>query len=187
MKAILLFLLIVTACGKDGGDGPSQKPATIEAEIESNAQYRVVFGALNGKSSFGTASFEFMVEKKLHINFSMIGFPGQVSHAQSLHVGEKCPTIDDDLNKDGFVDYEEGFKVFGDSAYAFETKHGSQYTYTDKLEISELPENLVLQGKALVVYGTSGSLPGTVFSREGEAPAASLPVACGILQRVEAN
>jgi len=188
MKFMFLFLLIVTACGKNnGGGGSAQKLETIQVAQETNAQYRVVFGGLNGKASFGTASLEFEESSKLIINFSMINFPGQVIHSQTLHIGEKCPSIDDDLNKDGFVDYEEGLKVFGELTFAFDDQHGSSYTYSDEFETSDMPSNLVLQGKALVVYGTQGPLPATVTSKEGEDAAASLPVACGIIQKVLTN
>ena len=184
MKIIILCFMLVAACGKDSNGRSPQIIPTIQVASEENAQYRLVMGALNGKSSFGTASFDFDENSKLHINFNMINFPGQVSHGQSLHTGVKCPTIEDDLNKDGFVDFQEGLKVYGEAALPFDKKYGSNYTYTDEFETTELPADLILEGKALVVYGTRGPLPVTVAPKEGEDAAASLPVACGIIQKV---
>lgn len=35
-------------------------------------------------------------------------------HAQNVHIGSTCPIQKDDTNNDGFIDYVEGSKVFGD-------------------------------------------------------------------------
>jgi hypothetical protein len=34
-------------------------------------------------------------------------------HMQNVYLGNRCPTIDDDLNKDGFIDIAEGNNVWG--------------------------------------------------------------------------
>jgi hypothetical protein len=50
----------------------------------------------------------------------------KVSHFQFLHVYGECPTMQDDLNHDGFLDFQEAYRKIGDILIPFDSNLNSQ-------------------------------------------------------------
>lgn len=119
MKKILFFTLVtstlISACGKGGRD--SKSPVAVEAqplEVEMNGVYQAllapinkeVSGHLNGSLTLVREADDFIAD----VRFS--GGPVSSLHGQSIHIGNRCPDMVDDLNNDGFVDGAEGALVY---------------------------------------------------------------------------
>jgi hypothetical protein len=119
MKKILSLTLMTTAfifgCGKEGSK--SNSPVMKEAkplEVEINGTYQAllapinkeVSGHLNGSLTLVREGDEFIAD----VRFS--GGPVSSLHAQNIHIGSRCPGIEDDLNNDGFIDGTEGALVY---------------------------------------------------------------------------
>jgi hypothetical protein len=113
---LLLFALLLFSCGKQE---TSEKPREEEViKIDgSNIQgvYETPLAALNinttlgiiGSAGLHRSSDIFKAFVKIYI-----GEKG-VTHRQTIHLGSRCPTIDDDINGDGYIDYREAHFVVG--------------------------------------------------------------------------
>ena len=146
-----------------------------------------------------------------------------VSHKQSIYTGRRCPNINDDKNKDAYIDINEALEVIGQITipldgdlnsqsggnYEFPMGDGAKGAYfykemasfeqmfadlreadwdeTDHMIKLKKNEGLTLPGRILVVHGLSRkvSLPATVGGTENEDAYESIPVACGVLWKVE--
>lgn len=114
---LLLSSSLLVSCGGGGGGGGAKKatpPKKENLEIEMSGIYqgllapinKTVSGHLNGSLTLVKEGDEFVAD----LRFS--GGPLSSIHAQSIHVGSRCPTKADDLNQDGFIDGEEGARVY---------------------------------------------------------------------------
>jgi hypothetical protein len=113
-KFFISFALCSTlllSCSKSGGGGASQGTTITSEPIETEmyGTYQAVFapintdvsGHLNGSLTLVREKDDFVAD----VRFS--GGPPGVLHTQTIHIGDRCPTMADDLNQDGFVDGEE--------------------------------------------------------------------------------
>lgn len=115
----LLSLLGCIACGGGNGGGGNSGmgiPSTnYELSEASTGTYYAVLRPVNFYSNgfipYGSASFT-VLEDQLQVSASLDD-DQPVTHRQSLHLGTRCPTLDDDTNGDGFVDYNEAMDVVG--------------------------------------------------------------------------
>lgn len=116
-----LSLFLLAACGDNGGErsrapaplyAPSM-PVTLDSEFQG--QYLAVLRPihpmllekLKGAVTISREQDELVGDVRLSN-----GFPDQV-FAQNIRQGSRCPTMEDDLNLDGFIDANEGEAVYG--------------------------------------------------------------------------
>ncbi len=91
--------------------------ADQSAEDGANIQgsYIARFGTLNPHvvgSLPGSAHIR-REEKKISAFVRLFAGTAATPHFQNVHVGSRCPTIADDINFDGYLDYEEVIRVVG--------------------------------------------------------------------------
>ncbi len=112
---LFLGLLSITSCGKGFSEEKEQNPGDISQEEEEDSQYQVRFKPLNARvgsySGWGSLS---IIENQFWARVKLHGPQTDQMHAQYLHTGERCPTMRDDLNGDGYLDFREAQKVVGD-------------------------------------------------------------------------
>lgn len=139
--APFILLTLVAACGGGGGSSSgtgSSERLFEEAEIEaqraaadgSNIQGRYIarFTTLNSHV-VGTipGSAQFMREDDRISAFVRLfaGSPS-IAHFQNVHTGNRCPTMSDDTNGDGYLDIQEALKVVGPVIVPLDWDIGSQ-------------------------------------------------------------
>lgn len=121
-KLIVLFALLgLVSCGKDSGGGSSSSGAkeTQSASMELvEATPGTYYGVLrplnihsNGFIPYGMSTFT-LKEDQLQVSTTMDDDQA-VPHRQALHLGTRCPSLSDDTNGDGFIDYQEAQAVVG--------------------------------------------------------------------------
>ncbi len=109
-------LLALASCGGGGGGGsPSSVEQKQQDSIESdlNGQYKAVFTAMNTSVAgvvSGSANFS-REDNQLTVNVRFSGLQPNLLHTQYVHVGNECPTNDE--NADGFIDAVESEKITG--------------------------------------------------------------------------
>jgi hypothetical protein len=143
----------------------------------------------------------------------MAGLAPDMMHMQHLHLlaggNGTCATMAADANGDGYVDDPEAEKVAGAplvpldgdpvaldltaTTYPTAGSDGS-YHYHEEISLSQLQQalrrqegdrGLPLDQLVLVVHGVNSGieLPDSVAAPDGATPQATLPVACGKLER----
>ncbi len=137
MKSNKIFLLLVllglVACGKDGGgssgggSGIAQNTSQEMVEASPGTYYTVLrpvnFHA-NGFIPYGSATFT-LTGDELQVATNMDD-DQPVTHRQTLHMGTRCPTLVDDTNGDTFIDYQEAQKVVGPALMPLDADLSSQ-------------------------------------------------------------
>lgn len=139
----LSLLLLFTSCGNDGGTSRSGKiedstpgevrEETPDAQVEEqepqeegqvslpldgsniDGTYTARFVTLNPQVNGtipGSATFMRSDDKWFAYVRLFAGMP-KAWHMQHVYVGDRCPTLGDDLNKDGFIDIVEAEAVLG--------------------------------------------------------------------------
>lgn len=109
---LLTFLI---SCNGGGGSGkPDYVPRTDFLETEMHGTYKAMLRPLNPKlTKMLNGSLTLLREKDefvAHVRLS--AGPASVLHVQNIHIGKRCPTMEDDLNSDGFIDGDEGAQVY---------------------------------------------------------------------------
>lgn len=118
----LTLISLVVACGKDESSSTSStditetSPQEEEIEIEVNADgsningiYMAKFETLNPHVN-GTLPGSASINRKgdkIYAYVRLFAGGPKVWHPQSIYTGNRCPTIDDDTNKDGYIDINE--------------------------------------------------------------------------------
>ncbi len=128
-----LALLVTASCGK----APAT-PKFFESEEEEkilppdgsniDGLYMAKFTTLNPHIN-GTLLGSATIQRKQDDFFAYVRlFSGgpHVWHQQHVYTGKRCPTLQDDLNGDGFIDSEEGQKVWGDIIIPLDANINSQ-------------------------------------------------------------
>lgn len=113
---LLLFALLLFSCGKKDTGEKTEEEEVIKID-GSNIQgvYQTTLEAMNVNTTLGTigsaglhrSSDIFKAFVKVYI-----GEKG-VIHRQTIHRGSRCPTMNDDINGDGYIDYREAHFVVG--------------------------------------------------------------------------
>lgn len=207
----VLALLSLVACGKGGGGSSGSGGNTSQREfVEATpgtyyAVLRPVNIHSNGFIPYGAATFT-LKDDLLQASVSMDD-DQSVNHRQTLHMGSRCPTAADDTNGDTFVDYNEAMAVAGEALMPLDADLNSQaagsevypkgpgMTYSKSASITNINidlkqtagKNIGFEGRVVLVHGTSSnsSFPASLSSRAGEAAHVSLPVVCGVLEKIE--
>lgn len=112
----LAVLISLVSCGNGGGGGSSGTGAASREMSEAvPGTYYTVLRPVNFQSNgfipYGSATFT-LNSDQLDVNISMDDDQA-VPHRGMLHLGTRCPTLKDDSNGDGFIDYDEAMKVVG--------------------------------------------------------------------------
>lgn len=206
----LLTLFALAACGNDGGgSGSASNPPQREFQEATPGTYYSVLRPVNihanGFIPYGAATFT-LKDDQLQVSMSMDD-DQSVNHRQTLHMGTRCPTSADDTNGDTFVDYNEAMAVVGEVLMPLDADLNSQtagaevypkgpaMTYNKSASITNINTdlkqtsgtNIGFEGRVVIVHGTSSDsgLPASLASRAGEAAHVSLPVVCGILEKID--
>ena len=226
LACMLPLIILFVSCNATKSNRPvkshlTQIQVSIDAAIEG--QYLAVFETLNPQiTSKVTGAFTFSVEKLTDevVGDVRIANAGpDLIHAQSVRVGNRCPTKDDDLNADGIIDAFEGEKVYGkiffplDGDLSSQSSHDGEFpkgdTYGNYIyarvanfshfmkdlrshentegyfKLKEL-EPLEIENRVVIVQGVDEAigLPATVRSVGRIAAYQSLPIVCGVIQKV---
>lgn len=122
----LAILSLIVSCGQDSGDsssgtGGSEVARPLEEEYApvdgSNIQghYQAKFITLNPHVNGtipGSANF-LRKDDKLFAYVRLFAGGVKAWHMQHVYTGNRCPTMDDDTNGDGFIDINEAEAVLG--------------------------------------------------------------------------
>lgn len=134
---VTVLLLSAWGCGKDGGGSGSNRQeeqvARNTAEATPGTYYTVlrpVNFRSNGFIPYGMASFSLQSDQ-LKVSVSLDD-DQPVVHRQALHAGSRCPTMSDDTNQDGFVDYQEALRVVGPAIMPMDSDLNSQIAGKDQ-------------------------------------------------------
>ena len=179
MKKIIpgLCLLVLTSCGGKNNDDAAAND--IPQEMLSEGIFKAILRPYN----FTAAGWipNGMVDIKINENQieikSWMDDSSNVVHMQNIHIGTQCPSMDQDINQDGFVDMNESIKVAGKILMALDDDLNSQeigsvypkgnYSYFQTASLTNMRN---LEGKVIIVTGTASN------------PA--LPIACGVIERM---
>lgn len=112
----VIFFILLTSCGKSVQKSSKQKIGQNKQVIFKEMQgiYHAILKPinkkltpeLNGALTLARYQDEFVADIRLSFG------PKNVAHEQNIHLGERCPEEQDDLNHDSYIDHEEGKKVF---------------------------------------------------------------------------
>lgn len=115
---IPVVVLVLTACGKDSGGSSTPGTDVSIQQMEPQkfeGKYDAILRPLNTSVSGFIPSGRTIIEVK-EGDFTVISYledDSRVMHIQSIHEGVRCPTLQDDANKDGFIDAVEMKKATG--------------------------------------------------------------------------
>lgn len=153
---IILSLVSLAACGGGGGGGGSSQNEQIQAEEASDGVFHAHLRPTNPHSSgflpHGGATFSIDGDKLVVKTY--LDDDGSVTHRQSVHSGTRCPGPSDDMNGDGFIDYQEALRVAGpvliplDADLSSQDKgadvypRGTGFSYTETVSRALLMEDI---------------------------------------------
>ncbi len=127
--SIVTLASLVAACGGGGGSSSGARnrggaPGTPGTRVNEEAvtdgsniqgSYKAVFSTLNPQVN-GTVPGSLTIlrkEEKLYFYLRLFAGKPQTWHPQNIYLGSRCPTAADDTNGDGYIDINEGNKVWG--------------------------------------------------------------------------
>ena len=206
---LTLSLSLIFSCGKDGGSSSSSPNinSTVQ-EQTAEGTYRAILRPMNNSISgfLPTGLAEIKIEGDDAKIKTLLDDDARVTHLQSIQMGTRCPNASDDTNGDGVIDIEESYRASGEVFIPLDGDLNSAekgagiypigrgFTYLKSAELTSLQadtsmrtqQNLNLGGRVVLIHGTdsTASLPASVATREGLTAQASVPVACGIIQRI---
>lgn len=135
---LITSLSLLTSCGGSNGSNSGRDRVVDEAQIEaeraaadgSNIQGRYIakFVTLNSHvvgTIPGSAQFK-RDDDKLSAYLRLFAGSPSIAHFQNVHMGNRCPTMADDTNGDGYLDYQEALKVVGSIIIPLDWDIGSQ-------------------------------------------------------------
>jgi hypothetical protein len=220
---IILLSTLVLSCGKNEKTKEFSKTnENLETEMAGIYQAillplnKQVSGHLNGSLTLVKSDDEFIADVRLS------GGPKSVLQSQGIHIGERCPGEEEDINKDGYIDGEEGAEVYNEILLPLDDDLSSQriglgiFPVTDVYgsyfwsratsfekmmtdlreedinltdDYVKLPASMALSpiGKVVIIRGVPKSyeLPATVLGRGRQGPHEGLPIACGIIKKLQ--
>jgi hypothetical protein len=118
MKNASNFLLCATllsavACGNNNDS--KSVPVSQNLLLSQAGHYQATLSPINAHLA-GDVTGSALVKVKgdnLTVEVKVNGSPAQISHSQSIHIADACPTLSSDINKDGVIDGVEGQKSYG--------------------------------------------------------------------------
>jgi hypothetical protein len=172
-----LCLLVLTSCGEKNNDDAATKDRPQEMLLEGvfKAVLRPYNFTASGWIPNGMADIK-INENQIEVK-SWLDDSSNVVHMQNIHVGTQCPSMEQDINRDGFVDMNESMKVAGKILMALDDDLNSQemgsvypkgnYSYYQTASLSKM---VSVEGKVIIVTGTANNQ--------------GLPIACGVIERM---
>lgn len=88
------------------------------------AKFETLNSSINGTIP-GSANF-FRNSERIYAYVRLFGGGPRTWHRQNVYVGNRCPKISDDLNRDGFIDILEAEKVLGKILIPLDSDIGNQ-------------------------------------------------------------
>ena len=195
------MLALTFACGGSGGGSSSKNTIIQEEQVDNDirpgkyvAFIRPINTRVYGLINSGRADIS--VDKNLTVKLIMDDAPG-VTHIQSIQTGTECPRMENDTNRDGYIDTDEAEATAGQMLIPLDDNievqldgrrvfpAGKSYTFnrTGSVQkiIKDLNSSFTLDGKVILIYGAyeSANLPASVASIDGLTRAQSIPIACG--------
>lgn len=208
----ILFFITLMSCGKSSGGSKSGAQNSDHSEPRREEQtaegsYRAIMRPMNNSLSgfLPTGATEVDIMNDQVIIKTYLDDDARVTHLQNVHTGSRCPSAQDDLNKDGLIDIKEAYKVVGkilipldadissleDGAGIYPL--GGAFTYEESTPLSVLQndvkkrvgEHLNLHGRVVLMHGVNGAtkISETVATTEEMLRQASIPIVCGIIRR----
>jgi hypothetical protein len=202
MKKIIsgLCLCLLTSCG-------AKKESTPVSQMQESETTQGSFKAILRPYNFNLAGWipSGMVDIKIEGDEieikSWLDDSANVMHGQNIHLGSQCPGVDDDTNHDGFVDLNESKKVAKEIFLPLDQDLDSlsledniypigNFNYHETASIrslsQKLKQNLNLSGKVIIVTGVASNraLPITVSQENNQTRESSIPIACGVIERM---
>lgn len=118
MKNASNFLLCATllsavACGNNNDS--KSVPVSQNLLLSQAGHYQATLSPINAHLA-GDVTGSALVKVKgdsLTVEVKVNGSPAQITHGQSIHIADSCPTLSSDTNKDGVIDGVEGQKSYG--------------------------------------------------------------------------
>ena len=207
---ILILMLFVSACDANltGPDARGEAP-TAPANHGGDAVYKAVLKPLNpnasARAAFGKAKIR-VQGSMATVQLEAMGLDRNTLHLQHIHAADQCPTMADDVNRDGYLDLFEGVPKYGpilipldgnlsDEASnfaSFPTAPQGKINYMESVSVADLLAYQSVQddggflniaGRHIVIHGVAASteLPETVGTIDGVPAQVTIPVACGEL------
>jgi len=142
----LMITCLLISCGaeseKEKGLSSQGKERENLAPDGSNIDglYKATFTTLNPHVN-GTIPGGVTIQRKGDRLFAYVRlFAGgpKVWHQQNIYMGERCPTLNDDLNKDGFIDILEAKQVLGPIIVPLDADVSSQSSGRRFFPVSDL-------------------------------------------------
>lgn len=128
---VLLLLSFVSSCGKSNSSAglPLVKKKILPVNGSNirglyMAKFFTINPGVNGTLP-GSATIQ-RQEDKFFAYVRLFGGAPNAWHQQNIYEGSRCPNAGDDLNKDGYIDIEEGNKVWGKILIPLDSNIGSQ-------------------------------------------------------------
>lgn len=201
-----------SSCGDSRKMNSIRTKKTIN-ELTIDGSYEVQFSALNSSvGGFTNAKGQIhVIADKITVRVEVKDSPAMTIHIQKIYNSDECPTDQDDVNNDGFIDPTEVSQVLnevlvpldgnlntseaGAGQYPVSNLLGN-YNYFSEGILSELMEELFhngvatsfeIEGKVIVIQGIPEDvyLPGSIRSFGADTDRASLAIACGKIVRKE--
>lgn len=197
----VLCLLTLASCGGSGGGSSSSSEEDERQEMqETEGKYKAIIRPVNITIAGWTPS----AVTDIKVTGDEVEISGwmddsaAVTHIQSIHVGTKCPEMEHDANKDGFVDINEALKVSKRVLIPLDANLNSQdeganvypkgnYTYYQKASLASLMNDLTIADPngadhvAKLGAGEGLNLDGRVIIVTGVAANRALPASVSTL------
>lgn len=153
MSSLWLFclLMICISCGRTGN--PYREELALNLRQEQQGYYRAKLRPIQRKFSrslYGQGSF-YLKDIQFYASVYLKTPWKRVTHLQFIHTGDRCPTIEDDSNRDGYLDFYEARKISGRI-------------------LIPLDKDLVTQLKGFTDYPTSNENGDYFYSEAASAP-----------------
>jgi len=195
-------LLALASCGGSGssasGGGGTRATEDPREEVQAaEGTYKAILRPYNftvaGWIPNGMTDIK-ITGDKIEVK-SWLDDAANVVHMQNIHLGTQCPTMANDSNGDGFVDFNESVQVSKQILLQLDEDLESQselsvypkgnFTYFQTASLSSLIL-LNFEGKVIIVTGAAANrgLPATVSLVNNQTREASIPIACGIIERM---
>lgn len=144
----LTCCLILPACGKKAAsESSTNSDGEVMQQQETEGSYRIVLKGLNGSEASGAGSIK-IAEDEVAVQLKMIQSHSRTKHFQSISYKGNCPTVEDDLNGDGYIDIQEGIVAYGKALIPLDDDLNSQTAGNKDLPISDGSGFYEYSGKA---------------------------------------